>query len=343
MISHSPAETEALGEKFGRAAERGLVVALSGELGAGKTQFVRGLARGLGVTGRVHSPTFTLVNEYGGGRLKLFHLDLYRLETPQQILNAGIEEYLSPDGVAVVEWAERIGGLRIADCGYKKVVWKLKFSARRNGKLSMTILALEFSSAQRSVALARDGSVLAEAAESGDPRVTNSFGLIEKVLAAAKITREEIEAVAVGLGPGSYTGIRAAIALAQGWQVARGVKLLGVSSADCLAAQAQAEIFFGRVNVAIDAQRGEFYLATWEISASRREEISPLKIVPAAELASRQAAGEILVGPTMARVLFPAAAMVARQAAGNFLPGEQLEPVYLRTTSFLKAPAHRVL
>ena len=81
FISHSPAETETLGESFGRAAERGLVIALSGELGAGKTQLVKGLARGLGIAARVHSPTFTLVNEYAGGRLRLFHLDLYRLET----------------------------------------------------------------------------------------------------------------------------------------------------------------------------------------------------------------------------------------------------------------------
>ena len=108
FISHSPTETELLGEKFGRAAVRGCVIALSGDLGAGKTQFVRGVARGLGCAGRVHSPTFTLVNEYGGGRLKLFHLDLYRLETAAQLLSAGIEEYLSPDGMSVVEWAERI-------------------------------------------------------------------------------------------------------------------------------------------------------------------------------------------------------------------------------------------
>ena len=108
FISHSPAYTEALGEQFGRSAQRGLVIALSGDLGAGKTQFVRGLARGLGISGRVHSPTFTLVNEYGGGRLKLFHLDLYRLETAEQILSAGIEEYLQPDGVSVIEWAERL-------------------------------------------------------------------------------------------------------------------------------------------------------------------------------------------------------------------------------------------
>ena len=108
FISHSPAATESLGEAWGRAAQSGLVIAVSGDLGAGKTQLVRGLARGLGVTARVHSPTFTLVNEYGGGRLKLFHLDLYRLETAVQILSAGVEEFLSPDGVAVIEWAERL-------------------------------------------------------------------------------------------------------------------------------------------------------------------------------------------------------------------------------------------
>jgi tRNA threonylcarbamoyladenosine biosynthesis protein TsaE len=99
FISQCPADTESLGEKFGRAAERGLVLALSGDLGAGKTQFVKGLARGL----------------------ELFHLDLYRLETPAQILSAGIGEFLSPDGVAVIEWAERICDLRFAICDLKKV------------------------------------------------------------------------------------------------------------------------------------------------------------------------------------------------------------------------------
>lgn len=108
MITRSPQETEALGERWGRAASSGLVLALSGDLGAGKTQLVKGLARGLGITSRVHSPTFTLVNEYGGGRLRLFHLDLYRLENRQQFFAAGLEEYLQPDGVAVLEWAERV-------------------------------------------------------------------------------------------------------------------------------------------------------------------------------------------------------------------------------------------
>lgn len=123
LISHNPEETESFGEKIGRAAQHGFVFALSGDLGAGKTQLVKGIARGLGVTARVHSPTFTLVNEYAGGRLKLFHLDLYRLEAPAQILSAGIDEFLSPDGVTVIEWAERLedGRWKMEDCETKKV------------------------------------------------------------------------------------------------------------------------------------------------------------------------------------------------------------------------------
>ncbi len=204
----------------------------------------------------------------------------------------------------------------------------------------MTILALEFSSAQRSVALARAGVVLAEAMEAGGHRMTHAFGLVENVLAQAKMARAEIETIAVGLGPGSYTGIRAAIAIAQGWQLAAGVNLLGVSSAASLAAQAQTEKVFGRVNVVIDAQRGEFYLSGWEIWEAGCREIAPLKIVAAAEIAERQAAGETSVGPEAERILFPSAAMVARLAAArtDFVPGEKLEPIYLRATSFVKQP-----
>jgi len=106
-ISHSPAETAALGEQWGRAAESGLVIGLCGDLGAGKTQLVKGLARGLDIAELVHSPTFALVNIYNGGRLTLYHLDLYRLDTLEQIRAAGLEEYLKPEGVTVIEWAER--------------------------------------------------------------------------------------------------------------------------------------------------------------------------------------------------------------------------------------------
>lgn len=107
FISNSPEQTQSLGETWGRDAGSGLVICLSGELGAGKTQLAKGIALGLGITSRVHSPTFTLVNEYAGGRLSLFHVDLYRLENPDQIIAAGLEEYFHPQGVSVIEWAER--------------------------------------------------------------------------------------------------------------------------------------------------------------------------------------------------------------------------------------------
>jgi tRNA threonylcarbamoyladenosine biosynthesis protein TsaE len=108
FISHNPAQTAALGEQWGREAQSGWVFGLSGGLGAGKTILAAGVARGLGVTGRVQSPTFALVNEYRGGRLPFFHLDLYRLASRQDIIAAGLEQYLfKPAGVAVVEWIER--------------------------------------------------------------------------------------------------------------------------------------------------------------------------------------------------------------------------------------------
>jgi tRNA threonylcarbamoyladenosine biosynthesis protein TsaE len=107
-ISRSPEETFALGEEWGREAQQGWVIGLSGDLGAGKTQLVKGLAAGLGSSARVHSPTFALLNEYRDGRLPLFHLDLYRLNGPNDVVAAGLEEYVTrPDGVAVVEWIER--------------------------------------------------------------------------------------------------------------------------------------------------------------------------------------------------------------------------------------------
>ena len=209
----------------------------------------------------------------------------------------------------------------------------------------MTILALEFSSSRRSVALARDGRLLAEAVEHSGARGTNALGLIEQALATAGLTREAVEVIVVGLGPGSYTGIRAAIAVAQGWELARGAKLLGLGSLESLAAVAREAGIRGRVHLAVDAQRGEFYLAEWDISGAGVKAVSPLVIVPAGELAARQSRGEICLGPELAKAVFPSAATTAVLAAGraDFLPGEKLEPIYLRETSFVKAPAGRMV
>ena len=107
-ISNSAQETEALGERLAARLQPGDVIAYTGDLGAGKTAFTRGLARGLGVAGRVTSPTFTIVNEYEGGRLPLFHFDLYRMDSPEELFDIGWEDYLARGGVCAVEWSENV-------------------------------------------------------------------------------------------------------------------------------------------------------------------------------------------------------------------------------------------
>ena len=107
-VTNSPEETEALGEMLAGRLEPGTVIAFTGDLGAGKTAFVRGLARGLGIAERVTSPTFTIVNEYEGGRLPLFHFDMYRLGSADELFDIGWEDYLALGGVCAVEWSENV-------------------------------------------------------------------------------------------------------------------------------------------------------------------------------------------------------------------------------------------
>ena len=108
FISHSPAETETLGEALGKILTPGTVLAYRGDLGAGKTAFTRGLARGLGAGERVTSPTYTIVNEYLSGRMPLFHFDMYRLGSSDELFDIGWEDYLERGGVCAVEWSENV-------------------------------------------------------------------------------------------------------------------------------------------------------------------------------------------------------------------------------------------
>ena len=108
FISHSPAETETLGENLGKVLPAGTVLAYRGDLGAGKTAFTRGLARGLGYAEPVTSPTYTIVNEYLGGRLPLFHFDMYRLTGSDDLWDIGWEDYLDRGGICAVEWSENV-------------------------------------------------------------------------------------------------------------------------------------------------------------------------------------------------------------------------------------------
>ena len=105
--TENTAQTEALGQQLGRALAPGSVVAFRGGLGMGKTAFTRGLARGLGCTGRVTSPTFTIVNEYRG-KIPLFHFDMYRLDSSDALFDIGWEDYLDRGGVCAVEWSENV-------------------------------------------------------------------------------------------------------------------------------------------------------------------------------------------------------------------------------------------
>ena len=108
FLSHSTEETEQIGEMLARRLRAGDVLAFTGALGMGKTAFTRGLARGLGCRGRVTSPTFTIVNEYEGGRLPLFHFDMYRLRDADDLFDIGWEDFLRRGGICAVEWSENI-------------------------------------------------------------------------------------------------------------------------------------------------------------------------------------------------------------------------------------------
>jgi tRNA threonylcarbamoyl adenosine modification protein YeaZ len=213
----------------------------------------------------------------------------------------------------------------------------------------MKILALEFSSERRSAALWDGAGEVAEVAENGGRRL-QAFALIDEALRRAGWEREAVECLAVGLGPGSYTGVRAAIAVAQGWQLARNVHLLGISSADALAAQAQADGCRGRVHVVINAQRGEFYSAGYDLGPGSPEIVAPLRLLAAPEAQALAKTGLVLLGPDLhsqfstGRILEPSAAAVARLAASRreFVAGDQLQPIYLRATTFVKAPPARL-
>lgn len=218
----------------------------------------------------------------------------------------------------------------------------------------MTLLALECSSLRRSVAVGRAGVVLAEAAvEQG--RETPLFRLIEDVLRTAAVAREEIDTLVVGLGPGSYTGIRAALAVAQGWQLARGdgdaLRTLGIASPQACAWRAHARGQNGQVRVLIDAQRGEFYVAEYDLDSPALVERSPIRLTTRAALEGLAKDGGAWIGPDLAaagmpgEIVLPDAAALAQLAWSrrDFRAADQLEPIYLRATNFVKAPPPRVI
>lgn len=209
----------------------------------------------------------------------------------------------------------------------------------------MPILALEFSSPRRTVAvIGPSGQALS--ANSDTEKSTRAFALIEDALQRARVDRAGITQIVVGLGPGSYTGIRVAIAIAQAWQFARGVNLLGISSAEVLAETARQAGLAGVGTLVIDAQRNEFYVAVCDFGAIPARITQPLHIETAKQIAERAERRETIFGPESlapARQVFPDALVLAKLAAPrqDFLRGQDLQPIYLRETTFVKSPPPR--
>jgi len=207
----------------------------------------------------------------------------------------------------------------------------------------MKILALEFSSPVRGVAV-RGGSKPGYAEEAGG-RETRPFSLIDAALREAGMTREEVECIAVGLGPGSNAGVRTAISIAQGWQLARDVKLLGVSSAELVAAHAAKLGATNPVHVGLMVRPGELWVASYDASIFERPKLAePFRPMSAADAKTislfRMDSGsgtEVVDGFT---ALSPGANVLAILAASrtDFAQGETLEPISLRPVQFVKAP-----
>jgi len=176
-------------------------------------------------------------------------------------------------------------------------------------------------------------------------RATRAFRLITAALRDAGWEREVLDLIAVGIGPGSYHGIRAAIAIAEGWALARKTRQVGVSSVAALALQWSREHVDGRFAVAVDAQRGEFYRADYLAEAGVAREVQPLRLVKAAEIESALRAGETVCGPDVtgrfggAQEAFPDARAVGCLVfeAPDTTASAPLEPIYLRETAFVKA------
>jgi tRNA threonylcarbamoyladenosine biosynthesis protein TsaB len=218
----------------------------------------------------------------------------------------------------------------------------------------MKILALEFSPCERGIAVMRDQEVLGFAIDRAE-RGMRAIELIARALEQAQLSASEIDCLAVGLGPGSYAGIRTAIAIAQGWQLARGVKLLGVNSADAVARQISSRNQ-GRnpvpaiANIVCDAQRGEVYAARYEVGKGIPIPLGGFELLASAEEERRRSEGEMFFKADDGAwrlghepILLSDARVVGAIAAerSDFLTAEQLEPIYLRRAEFVKASRAR--
>ena len=207
----------------------------------------------------------------------------------------------------------------------------------------MKILAIEFSSNRRGVALLADGAVLASLHDDMGA-ATQAFAVLDACLKKAGVTASQVDRLAIGIGPGSYTAIRVAIAVAQGWHLAHGTELVGVDSFATLAEQCRATGLHGTVGMAVDAQRRELCVARYQVTAKTTELLGPLQLIPETEFSAWEASCAHVVGPDIQR-WFPNShplcsdAETCARLAAALPPADPttLAPVYIRDAQFVKA------
>lgn len=250
-------------KKIGQNLKRGDVLCLDGDLGVGKTVFTKGVAAGLGIKDDVSSPTFTLIQEYYGGRLPLYHFDVYRIDGPWDMDDLGYEEYFYGEGVCLVEWGSMIKELFPENTIYVRIEKDLEkgFDYRKitvSRIFNMKILAIEASSLVCSTAILTDDIITAEYTINN--KVTHSQTLLPMIDEICKMTDtdvSEFDAIAVSGGPGSFTGLRIGSATAKGLAYALKVPVVNVPTLEAMAYN-----FYGTDKVIcpiMDARRNQVY------------------------------------------------------------------------------------
>ncbi len=363
-------ETKSLAGELAAFLQPGDVILLSGDLGAGKTQFTQGLAAGLGANEAVISPTFNIVLTYGSGRLPLHHFDLYRLEDDEQLEDIALREYLESDGVCIIEWAEKFPtaydeylALDIEKTGEDERAISAFAHGRRGEELLERLVVLRGGKASRGgeddrpsagagirttvgcgeSSLGPEDATSLEAFDvesraantSLDPdarfvlafdtanevvavaigqldaqakavnaitcrevqahRASNTtlVPLIDEMINGLGVKRSQIACVCVGRGPGSFTGVRIAMAAAKGIAQALGVGLIGVSTLDAIAWNALATGVQGQLLVVADAMRKEVYPVFYNLDGFRANRKTSDRVVKAVAFAEELAQGAL--------------------------------------------------
>ena len=316
LAAETADDTRSVGEAFADLLRARDAVILTGELGAGKTTLVQGIARGLGVTDRVVSPTFTLVREYHG-RLEVAHVDVYRLERIQDVMDLGLEELGDGEAVLLVEWGDAVEEVLPADhvtieltgaadgrrapadghAGRADVGRALGTPGTGDVALEggpVIVVGIDTSTPQTSVAIGTDVEVLASVSIAGRARQESVTPALQQLLAWSDIDLHRVGGIAVGIGPGLFTGLRVGVQTAKTLAQVLGVPIVGITSLDALAYVVRHTS--RRIAAVIDARRGEVFAAVYRaVPGGVVRETDHLVLKPDHLVAELQAvAGEVL-------------------------------------------------